>query len=339
MAVAMTRPPMSVCRHGSAAFAKIPMPAPAVSAIVDIALPVFAIMLAGYVAGRTGILGEASSTALNAFVYWFALPPLLFLATAQVPLGRILNLPYVATFGGGLLVTFIIARVVARLAFSVRGPTATLHGLSAIFANTGYMGIPLFLAAFGSNGALPAVVATVVNAVFVIGLGTVLVELGVNRASGAAAILRRLAATLVKNPLVVAPVAGLAWSASGLALPRFAENFATILGAAAGPCALFAMGLFLVGKPLRAGLGEVSWVVFLKLAVNPLVTWLLARFVFDLDAEYARGAVLLSALPTGALVFVVAQRYDVYVQRSSAIILISTVVSVATVSILLSAYS
>ena len=305
------------------------------SPIVDIALPVFAIMLAGYIAGRTNLLGEASSYALNAFVYWFALPPLLFLATAQVPLDRIVNLPFIASFGGGLVATFIIALAVARVAYPVLGPAATLHGLSDVFANTGYMGIPLFLAAFGSDGALPAVVATVVNAVFVIGFGAVLVELGVNRASGAAAVGRQLSLTLVRNPLVVAPIAGLAWSAAGVPLPRFAENFATILGAAAGPCALFAMGLFLVGKPLRTGLGEVGWVVFLKLAVNPLLVWLLARFVFDLDAEYTRGAVLLSALPTGALVFVVAQRYDVYVQRSSAIILISTLVSVVTVSALL----
>ena len=68
--------------------------------IVDVAVPVFAIMLLGYLAGRAGILGDESSKALNAFVYWFALPPLLFLSVARVPVGEILNWPYIAVFGG-----------------------------------------------------------------------------------------------------------------------------------------------------------------------------------------------------------------------------------------------
>ena len=97
------------------------------------------------------------------------------------------------------------------------------------------------------------------------------------------------------------------------------------------------MGLFLVGKPLSSGRTEVGWVVFVKLIVNPAAAWVLAIWL-QLDVELTRGAVLLSALPTGALLFVIAQRYGVYEQRSSTIILVSTVLSVFTVSGLLAAY-
>ena len=106
------------------------------------------------------------------------------------------------------------------------------------------------------------------------------------------------------------------------------------MGAAAGPCALFAIGLFLVGRAPKAGALEVSWLVLLKLVVQPAVTWWLADRVFGLDADTTAWAVILAALPTGALVFVLGQQYGVYVQRATAAILASTVLSVVTLSAL-----
>ncbi len=306
-------------------------------AIANVALPVFAIMLLGYVAGRAGILGDESSKALNAFVYWFALPPLLFLSVARVPTAEILNWPYITVFGGAMLSTFVAGLLVATILLPATNPVRVLHAFAGVFANTGYMGIPLFISAYGPEGTLPAIIATTINAAVGIGVVVLLIELDLNRAIGRARLVVRVAGALLSNPLVVAPALGVAWSSAGIPLPVPLANLGDLLGAAAGPCALFAMGLFLVGKPLSAGRVEVGWVVFVKLAVNPAVAWALALWL-QLDAELTRGAVLLSALPTGALAFVVAQRYGVYEQRSSAIILISTVVSVVTVSALLALF-
>jgi predicted permease len=76
---------------------------------------------------------------------------------------------------------------------------------------------------------------------------------------------------------------------------------------------------------------EVVWLLSLKLIVQPLVTWWIARLV-GLDQFWTASAVILSALPTGALIFVLARQYGVYVERASAVILASTVVSVVTLS-------
>src|SRR3546814_11795363 len=83
----------------------------------------------------------------------------------------------------------------------------------------------------------------------------------------------------------------------------------------------------MVGKSPTAGMTEVSWLVFLKLLVQPLITWWLAFHVFTLDPLWAAGALVQSALPTGALVFVLEQQYGLYVQRSPAAIMASTVLS------------
>jgi predicted permease len=304
-------------------------------AVLNVGVPVFAIILAGYLSGRAGVLGSDSTRALNAFVYYFALPPVLFLAMIRVPLDQVFNWPFIAVYTGGVLFTFVLSAVASLTLFPHGLAALTVAGKTAIFSNTGYMGIPLFLAAFGDQGLLPAVIATVYNGALVVGIAIVMIELDQRQHDGLLVILRDILIALLTNPLVMSAVLGILWALTGLALPRPLVNLGELLGAAAGPCALFAMGLFLVGRQASADMQEVAWLVLLKLIVQPLVTWWLAFKVMNLEAGWAASAVILAALPTGALTFVVAERYNVFVQGATAATLISTVLSVATVSFLL----
>jgi malonate transporter len=227
--------------------------------------------------------------------------------------------------------------IVGRFAFPGSGGAVTLGGLSAIFANVGYMGIPLFLTAFGQQGVLPAVIAAVAMAAAVMALGVVIIELTLSAGHGIGKALRNVGRAVATNPLVIGSVLGFAWNGLGIPLPKPIGTFADLLGAASGPAALFAIGLFLASQSLNALMGgrkaiEVVWLLLLKLVVQPLVTWWIAAAV-GLDPFWTASAVILSALPTGALIFVLAQQYGVYVQRASAVILASTVVSVITLSI------
>ncbi|MBO22955.1 MAG: transporter [Rhodospirillaceae bacterium] len=305
------------------------------SAVINVAIPVFAIMFAGYLAGRFRVLGSSSSEALNAFVYWFALPPVLFLSMASEPVEKILDWPFIWTFLGGMAIVAIPSIVLARTVFRNSLGRVTLHGLTGVFSNTGYIGIPLFLAAFGPDGALPAVIATAVNNAVLLGLTILLIEMDGGDGPSPFRLFGNAVLAVVRGPLFLAPLAGLLWSWAGLGLPEPATNFLSLMAAAAAPCALFAMGLFMVGKPITSGAPEVGWMVFVKLIAQPFATWWLAVTVFDLDFESTRGVVLIAALPTGALAFVMAQKYGIFVQRCSAAILVSTVVSVFTVSALL----
>jgi len=149
-------------------------------------------------------------------------------------------------------------------------------------------------------------------------------------------VVRDVARALATNPLLLAPAAGLAVSAAGLALPRPVATFCDLMGATAGPGALFAIGLFMVGKPLADGRGELAWIVLCKLVLQPLLAAWLAFRVFPMEREWAVAAVLMSALPTGALAFVIALRYGVYVAGTSSAILATTAVSFITLSVALS---
>lgn len=309
------------------------------SAVIDVALPVFAIILAGFLAGRARLLGDAASEALNKFVYYFALPPVVFLGMARRPLDEILNWPFITAFLGSMLAVYALAWGIGWALHRERPSVLSMQALNASFSNTGYMGIPLFLTAFGPEGLPPAILATVIMSAVGVGLAVVVLELCRSAGDGVGKALADVGRALLRNPLVMGPAIGVLVSVAGVPVPAPVVNLGNLLGASAGPCALFAIGLFLAGRPLASGLGEVAWISALKLVVQPLLTWYLAFHVLALDAHWAASAVILSALPTGALTFVVAQQYRTYVDRTSAVILVSTVASVLTLSAILAAYA
>jgi malonate transporter len=303
-------------------------------AVFNVVLPVFAIMASGYAAGRLGILGEAASEALNAFIYWFALPALLFHAMARVPVADVFHLPFLAAFGGAFLATYALGMAAGLLFARPNLAHQGLQALAASFANTGYMGLPLYLTAYGAGKVLPAVVATVFNAAAAVALAIVVTEIGRAERSGGR-VARDTLRAVFTNPLLLAPAAGLAWSASGLGVPRPVATYLDLMGATAGPGALFAIGLFLVGKPLSGNLPELAWISLCKLVLQPLLAAWLAYRVFPMEAEWAAAAVIMSALPTGALAFVIALRYGIYVAGTSTAILATTALSFVTLSVTL----
>ena len=306
--------------------------------LINVAVPVFGIVACGFLAGYFNVLGAESAAALNRFVYYFALPPLLFVFTARAPIGDVLNWPFLGAYLGGSLLTLLISVIIGTVYFRHELETLTLQGLTAVFANTAYMGVPLFLSAVGPEGVLPAIISTLATTTLLIG-GTIAI-LEASRAPGPSVgkIISDVVRTLGCNPLLLAPFFGIAFSYFALPIPKPLGNFLDLLAAAAGPGALFALGLSLVGRKLLGDATEVVWLVILKLIVHPVMTFALVTYVFVMDKAWSQAAVILSALPVGALVFVVAQQYNIYIQRASSVIVVSTVLSVGTISLLLVYY-
>lgn len=301
--------------------------------IINIVLPVFAIVGAGYLCGVRKLLGEESSAALNGFVYWVALPAMLFRAMATVEVGQLWQPDFLIGFLTPLLAIGLAALTAARLLFGRSLSEAAIHAMNGIYGNSGYMGIPLAVAAFGEAAAVPAVVATVINTAFVVGLAITLIEVGGKSGGSLFRVLGGVLSSMAKNPMLAAPLLGLAWAFTGYNLPVPVDAFTGILGAAAGPCALFAIGLFMVGKPRSEGRVEVGLMTATKLILQPGLTALAFFWMLPVDPLWAKVAVLMAALPTGAGSFVLAQAYGIYVLRTSSVILLSTVLSVVTISV------
>ena len=302
-------------------------------AIIDVVMPVFAIILSGWGCGRMGLLGDGASQALNGFVYFAALPALFFAAMAEVPLAQTLNLPFILDYMAATAGVALATWAIGRWRFPATGDALGLQNMSALFSNTGYMGIPLLLTAFGPVGKLPAIIATVLNGAIVMAFYIAVVEFQQSAAEHPLKVLRDAASGVVKSPLVLAAALGIAWSALGVPVPVFLAKYCEILGAAAPPAALFAMGLFMVGKSFRGDMSEISALSALKLLLHPLLAWAMLLLI-PLDRDWSRSLIVLAALPTGSLVFVLSSQYGVYTQRSTGVIIATTIASVATLSLL-----
>ncbi|WPZ36423.1 AEC family transporter [Thalassobaculum sp. OXR-137] len=303
------------------------------NSIVNVVLPVFGLILTGYLAGWRKLLGRDSSEALNGFVFYFALPVLLFIAMAKIDTATVLNGPFLAAYLLGQISTLLIGFVVAKTFFKVSLSEAATHGTVGIYGNVGYMGIPLVLTAYGEAALPPAIIATIVNAALNIAVLTAVIETDRHSGSGLAA-LRKVAGAVCKSPILVAPVVGFLWALAGLPVPTSVQTYGNILGAAAGPCALFAIGLSLVGLPLSEGRAEVASMTVLKLLVHPALTWIFATWLLSDQPRVFMICVLMAALPTGANLFVLVQRYRIYVARTSTGILVTTTLSLLTLSAL-----
>jgi hypothetical protein len=304
-------------------------------AVVNVVIPVFAIVLTGYLCGRFRLLGQGGSEALNGFVYYAALPALFFGSLAKVELAEIFNWPYLGAYLLGMAVTGLAALIVGRLVFGARGAALAVQNMAALFSNTGYMGIPLSITAFGQSAALPAILATVVNGALIMGLYILWIEAERSEGSHLAHVARDAIAGVFRSPLVLSAIAGILCSALQFDVPKPVLTFCDIIGAAAPPAALFAMGLFMVGKSFKGDLGEVAVFSAFKLVLHPLVTFGILLWLVELTPQWRDVLLLMAALPTGSLVFILASQHQVYVRRATGIILGSTLASVVTLSWLL----
>src|SRR5262245_31648070 len=202
-------------------------------AIINVVLPVFGIILTGYLAGRFEALGPDSAAALNRFVFYFAMPCALFIFTARAPVDKIFNWPFIGAFVGGALLTVLIAVIVGRLWFHQQDvATLSVVGLTAGWGNYGYMGLPLLLTAYGPDGALPTVVATFSVIIFLVTGAIVLLE--GTRVSGPSPLrlAAYLAGTLARNPLVISPILGIVFSIGAVPLPKLVGNYLDLMAAA-----------------------------------------------------------------------------------------------------------
>lgn len=289
--------------------------------ILSVTLPFFALILLGYIAARQRWVPPESIPAFNGFLLYFAVPAMLFRFASATPFQEITNVPYFVAWAlSGATVVLLVAFVMRR--FLAQSPRdAAFYGLAGGVANAGFMGVPLLVALLGERAAAPVILAIVADLVVVSSVGLAMVHAGA------------LSRILI-NPLLVSMLLGAAFSGLQWTLPVPLAEIVRLLGLAAGPCALFAIGLSLVrpDAPLRSPILAVP--VAAKLLLHPLIVWIVMS-AFGLDAFTTKVAVLTAALPSAGWVFIFAVRYEADAGRISATILLTTALAFVSLSLLL----
>jgi predicted permease len=304
-----------------------------VEGLLTVALPFFAVIVLGYGAARGGLLDPHAVAGLNAFVFWFALPAHLFRTTAAAPAARIFDPAFGAGYLTAAVLTMGLAALAARAVLGGRPGTLALVAAATAFSNIGYLGLPLVTSLVGAEAAPPLVVALTLDNVLVLAPAAALLEIERGAPGGPTGAARRALGGLLRNPMLLAVAAGALLAAARLPVPAPLEAFARLLGAAAGPCALFAVGATLAASAPGKASGPAALVVAGKLVLHPAVMWLVLS-AFDLPPGVVAAAVLGAAMPVGSSVFVLGRQYDTAVEALSAAVLVSTLLAMGTVWLL-----
>ncbi|MFS2327090.1 AEC family transporter [Brucella sp. H1_1004] len=301
-----------------------------------VVLPVFGLIFSGWLAFKLKILGPHAIAELNRFVVYLALPDLLFDIMANTHGSDLWQPGFISVFMLSSAIAFVLPFLV-RLRGKLSLADNALDGLNAAYPNTGYMGIPLSMIAFGSGVLAATTISIIITVCVTFAFAIVLIEIGLQTEKKPLHLIWKVARSLMRNPLLVAPFLGALIPVTSITIPAPAETFLKMLGGAASPCALVALGLFLAQprKIERDSVNAIAFLVSVKLIIMPLATWLLAVYVFNLPTHLAQSATLLAALPAGTGPFMLAEHYRREAAITSNVILYSTVLSVLTLSGLL----
>ena len=276
--------------------------------IADLILPVFAVILTGWIVGYTGYLSRALSGALIHFAYNIAMPALLIVTIAQEPAHSLINWRFLVAFGGGSLLCFILVFGVMSIHGSRSLATRTMYGMAASMTNTGFVALPVLAAIYGQRAVLPAAIATVFVTVVMFPAAVILLELGQRDAHDSRTATIVTVKHLVLNPMVISTLIGMLLSILGLRMPGPVTAYFGILARALTPCALFAIGLGLSIDGLRANIVQASLLSAVKLVIMPLIVYGLSMLL-GLDPLYTIAAVICAAVPTAKTVYILAGEY------------------------------
>jgi predicted permease len=298
--------------------------------IANLILPVFAVIVTGWIVGYTGYLSRQLSDALIHFAYNIAMPALLIVTIAQEPGHSLINWRFLVAFGGGSLICFVLVFAVMSFAPSKRTlGSRTMYGMAASMTNTGFVALPVLQAIYGQRAVLPAAIATVFVAIVMLPIAIVFLEHSQRDAQGTATAPMLTLKHVVLNPLVVSTVIGMLCSLAGVHLPVPVVTYLNIFADALTPCALFAIGLGLSLDGLRANIAPASLLAIVKLIIMPVIVYGLC-LALQLDPLYTIAAVICAAVPTAKTVYILAGEY-----RCEQVLVASTV-SLTTVASIVS---
>jgi malonate transporter len=300
--------------------------------VLSIVLPVFGLIALGFLAAKSGLISERAGDGLADYVFALAVPALIF-RTLSESTAVLTDSPWgywISYFAAAALV-WALGMISARRLFHRDAREAVVHGFCSAQSNTVFLGIPLILQAYGDAGAVPLFLLLAVHLPLMMVAASLMIEGADARDDGfrLTAFLR----TLATHPILLALLAGLAAQLLDVRTPAAVKPILDGLSASASPVALVAMGLALSRYGFTSDPKAALVTAVLKLALHPLLVFVLARYVFALDPVFTGVAVLFAALPSGINGYLLAVRYKTGERLASNAIAMSTALSVAGVAV------
>ena len=306
------------------------------SIVFPIVAPVFAIILLGLVAGKTRYVSDGADRLLIEFVFRVAIPALLLRTIIQAPAVTGSPLALYGAFFGAIVVVWVTATLLGVVALRRPQQDAACLSLGSCFGNLVLLGLPITLRALGPEAATPMAIIFIAEFPAMWLAATLQHQFASSRKGDSVGLaIRDTGLNLAKNPIILALAAGALWRASGLGLEPITAQTLDLIGRAATPASLFALGLSLGRFKLQQDLPAALLIVLLKLLLLPVLGWVMAFHVLSLPPLWSAVIVLLTSRPVGAVAFLFATKVERAVAPVSMAIAISVALSAVTISIVL----
>ena len=296
--------------------------------ILSLTIPFFAIILLGSLARHKQYFSDRDGQMLARFAFFVALPPFMFVAITATDVTSAFHIGFIMRYEIGTITMFILSALFVRMFLRLSNPERGLFCLNTAYPNYGYIGVPLAILAFGEQAAIPVSMLLVCDTIILLIMTNIL-----SHSPESGRLSQALYSTFIsmlKNPLLMSVLVGFAFSAMDFRIEGMPDRFLQMLAGAAAPTALFALGITLIGQPIRATMNEVVPITILKLCVHPAI--IAALFLgwpsaVPIDPLWIQVAILFACLPIAANVFALSQFYGIYQGRTATTIMLTTVIA------------
>jgi len=302
-----------------------------VESVFNAILPVFGILVIGYLAARFGFMEESAVDGLAKFVFNFAVPVLLFRKIAQAGLPAAMPWELPVAYYGGVVAIFLFAAALGVGLFRRGGSEAVSYGAAACFGNAVLMGIPIVLASYGDRASLPLFIIIGIHTLVLVPIMSLGYALAGGKGRGLGSALGDIAGDLVRNPILIGLLAGIMYGRYGPPLPTVMDETTRLLGEASMPAALFSVGGTLARYSIAGQVPHALGLSVIKLILLPLAVWTLADWLLGLPLLWTQVAVVLAAMPSGVTAFLFASRYGAAKNTVTTTIILSTFLGLVTV--------
>ena len=293
--------------------------------ILSLTIPFFGIILLGAFSRSSGCFDEQAGRILARFAFFVVLPAFMFVSITSAPVSEVANPHFILRYEAVTIIIFALGIVFATRILGLSGRSSGIFALNATYPNYGYIGVPLAILAFGEGAVVPMSLILVCDSIMLLLLTAIFTR---DKGSGdLSSALVQMLRSMSRNPLLLSVLTGFIFSASGLTLPQMPIFFLDMLAGAAAPTALFALGITLVGQPIRSARAELGTITVLKLVIHPLLMAAVMLTMPGLDMLWIQTAILFACLPVAANVFALSEFYQAYSGRTATSIMLTTLIA------------
>jgi malonate transporter and related proteins len=300
-------------------------------ALLDVILPVFIVIGAGYLAAWKGGMSEAAVDGVMKFAQNFAVPVMLFNGIAHLDLATVFNFPLMASFYTGSFAGFAVGFTAAKFVFQRPATDSVAIGFACLFSNSLQLGIPITERAFGPQALAANYAIVSIHAPLLYTFGVLMMELA--RTGGRMSLQTpvNVVKSLATNPLVIGILCGLVVNLTGLGVPPVAQSAVDMMVSAAIPAALFGLGGLLVRYRIEGDLRLILTVCAISLLLHPAISYVMGSKVFHLDQAQFRSVVTTASMPPGVNAYLFASIFGFGKRVAAASVLIATALAVLSV--------